>query len=89
MKGSDFTSDCADLLYYKCHKINFNYSRSNIDTPDWIKNKQTNKTTSSILIDDDKFFQYAATVALNHKKIGKNSERISKIIPLLTNVTGK
>ena len=22
--GSDFTFDCANLLYYKCHKININ-----------------------------------------------------------------
>ena len=29
--------------------------------------------------DCDKCFQYAATVALNHGKIGKNSQRIWKI----------
>ena len=40
MKGSDFTFDCVDLLYYKCHKINFKRGGSCIDTPDWIKTKK-------------------------------------------------
>ena len=29
--------------------------------------------------DDNKCFQYAAKVALNHEELGKNSQRISKI----------
>ena len=32
---------------------------------------------------DNKCFQYTATVALNHQKIGKKSERISKIEPFI------
>ena len=41
MKGSDFVFDCAHLLYYKYHKINPNCGSSNIESPDWIKNKNT------------------------------------------------
>ena len=41
MKGSDFVFDCAHLLHYKYHKINPNCGRSNIESPDWIKNKNT------------------------------------------------
>ena len=37
----------------------------------WIKNK---RLTINSINDDDKFFQYAAPVALNHKQIGKNSK---------------
>ena len=40
MRGSDFIFDCVSLLYYKCHKINFKLSGSNIDSPDWIKEKK-------------------------------------------------
>ena len=32
---------------------------------------------------DNKCFQYAVPVALNHEEIKKNSERIAKIKPLL------
>ena len=40
MKGSDFVFDYVQLLYYKCHKINFNRGGSYIDSPYWIKNKK-------------------------------------------------
>ena len=45
MRPSDFIFDCVHLLYYKCHKINPNRRGSCIDSPDWIKIKQTNKQT--------------------------------------------
>ena len=40
MRGSQFVFDYVHLLYYKCHKINFNYGGSYIDYPDWIKKKK-------------------------------------------------
>ena len=40
MKGSKFFFDYVHLLYYKCHKINRNCGRSDIDSPDWIKNEK-------------------------------------------------
>ena len=42
MRGSDFFFDCIHLLYYKCHKVNFQWGGSYIDSPDWIKNKKSN-----------------------------------------------
>ena len=39
-KGSEFVFDYVDLLYFKCHKINPNRSRSYADSPDWIRNKK-------------------------------------------------
>ena len=40
MRGSKFVFDYIQLLYYKCHKINFNRDRSYLDSPDRIKNKK-------------------------------------------------
>ena len=43
MEGNEFVFDYVHLLYYKCHNINPNYGGSYIDSPDWIKNKKSNK----------------------------------------------
>ena len=40
VKSSGFVFAYIHLLYYKCHKINPNRGGSNIDSPDWIKNKK-------------------------------------------------
>ena len=42
MRGSEFVFDYVQLLYYKCHRINFNCGGLYIDSPDWIKNKKSN-----------------------------------------------
>ena len=81
MKGSEFFFDYVHLMYYKCHKINPNRGGSYIDSPDWIKNKK--ETINPINKKDNKYFQYAVTVALNLEEIGKNSERITKIKPFI------
>ena len=77
LKASELVFDYVQLLYYKCHKTNPNRDRSNIDSPDWIKNKKA--TINAINKKENKCFQYAVTVALNHEEIGKNPERITKI----------
>ena len=76
MRGCDFIFDSVQLMYYKCHKVNFIRSGSYIDTPDWINEK---KATINPKNTDDKYFQYAATVALNYDKIKWNPERVSNI----------
>ena len=40
MKGSKFVLDYVYLLHYKCHKLNPNCFVSDIDPPNWIKNKK-------------------------------------------------
>ena len=72
---------------YKCHEINLNHSGSYIDSPDWIKNKKA--TINPINKKDNKCFQYAVTVALNHEEIKKNPQRVTKIKPFIKNITGK
>ena len=75
MRGSDFIFDSIQLLYYKCDKINLNvgviYWFSRLDKIEKSNNKSKNE--------DDKYFQYAATVALNHEEIKRDPQRISKI----------
>ena len=82
MEGSEFFFDYVHLLHFKCHKINPNYVASYIDSPDWIKN--IGATMNPINKKDNKCFKYTATVALNHEKIGKHSERITKIKPFIS-----
>ena len=79
MKDSDFIFDCVYLLNYKCHKINRNRGWLYIDSSDWIKKQ---KATLNHDNDDDKFIQFAATVALSYEIITTQTQRISKITPI-------
>ena len=81
MRGSEFVFVYVHLLYYICHKINPNRGGSYIDSSDWMKNKKA--TVNPINKKDNKSFQYAVTVALNHDQIGKHLERIIKIRPFI------
>ena len=76
MRGSEFVFDSVDSLYYKLHKISLNRGGSCIDSPKWLKNK---KATINKKNNDDKCFQYAITVVLNHEQIKKDPQRITKI----------
>ena len=67
MKGSEFLFDYVHSMHYKCLKINLNRGVSYIDSPDWIKNKKA--TINPNNKKDNKYFQYAVTVALNYEKI--------------------
>ena len=81
MRGSEFVFDGVDVLHYDLKKISLNRRGSNIDSPEWIKNKKA--TINPKNKKDDKCLQYALTVALNHEKIKENPERISKIKPFI------
>ena len=61
IKGSEF------VFGYHSHKINLNHGGSYRDSPDWIKNKKA--AINPINKKDNKHFQYAAIVALNHEEI--------------------
>ena len=67
-------------MYCKCQKVNFKRSGSYIDSPVWIKKI---KATINSKDKDDKFFKYAATVALNYEEIKCNPESISNIKPFI------
>ena len=79
-RGSEFEFDGTHLLYYDFNKISFNRSGSYIESAKWIKDK---KSTINPNNNDYKYFQYAVTVALNHDKINKDPQRVSKIKPFI------
>ena len=68
MRGSKFVFGGVNALYYELNKISLNRVESYIDSPKWLKNK---KATINPKNSDDKYFQYALTVALNYQKSKK------------------
>ena len=80
MKGSEFEFDDVNLLYYDFNKTRLNRGGSYIDSPEWIKNKNSTINPKN---NDYKCFQYAVTVALNRDKSNKHLQRVSKIKPFI------
>ena len=80
MRGSDFEFDGVNFLYYDFNEISLNRGGSYIDSPKWLKDK---KLTINPKNNDDKYFQYAVTLALNLDKIKRDPQRISKINPFI------
>ena len=68
-------------MYYKCLKVNFKRLGLYIYFTEWIKKK---KATTNPKTEDDKSFQYAATVALIYEEIKWNPERVSNIKPFIS-----
>ena len=68
------------------HKISLNRGGSYIDSPYWIKHK---KITINQKSKDNKCFRDDMTAALNHKKIKKDSQRISNLKPFFDQHNGK
>ena len=75
MRGSDSIFDSVQLMYYKCHKVNFKHSGSYIDSPDWIEKK---KATINPKNTDNKCFQYAVTAILNYEETSITSTKCFK-----------
>ena len=80
IRGSDFVFDGINLLYYDFNKISLNRGGSYIESPKWIKNK---KLTINPKDNEYMCFQHAVTVALNHDKINRDHQRVSKIRPFI------
>ena len=85
MQSSDSVFGSFDEMYCKCQKISLNYDRSFINSPDQIKNNRSKYETIDPKNNNDKCFLYAGTAALSHKKIVKDSQRISKIKIFINN----
>ena len=47
LRGSDFVFDTVQLVYYKCHKVNFGFGGPYIDSPDCIKKKKSNNKSKN------------------------------------------
>ena len=80
MRGSEFGFDGLNLLYYDFNKISLNRGGSYIEPAKWIKDKRSITNPKN---DNYKCFQYAITVALNHDKINRDPQGISKIKPFI------
>ena len=80
MRGSDFAFDGVNLLYYDFNKISLNRGGSYTESPKWMKNK---KSTINPKNNDVMCFQYAVTLALNHDKINREHQSVSKIRPYI------
>ena len=78
--GSNFIFESVKILYYYIHKINLKSGKSYIKSPEWILNK---RDTINPKNKDNKCFQYAITVALNHQNIENHPERILNIKPFI------
>lgn len=51
MRESDFIFYCANLMYYKCHKVDFKCGGLNAASPGWTKKKNATANQKIILID--------------------------------------
>ena len=71
MRGSEFTYDSVDALYYNLNKVSLSRGGSYVDSHKWLKNKKATITPKN---NDDKCFQYALAVALNYEKIKKDPQ---------------
>ena len=80
MKIGEFVFDSVDVFCYNLDKISLNRGESDIDSPERLKNK---KSTINYEHNDDKAFQYAVAVGLNHKNTAKDLQRISILSHLL------
>ena len=76
MRGSDFIFNGVNYLFYDFNRVSISKGGSYIESPKWLKDK---KCTVNQKNNDNKCFQYAATLALNFNKIDKNPQRISRI----------
>ena len=81
MKRSYFIFDGINYLYYDLNRITICKGGSYIESPKWLKDKKCINQKNN----DNKCFQYAATLALNINSIDKRHQRISKIKPLINN----
>ena len=81
MRGSEFVYDSVDVLYCNLNKVRLSRGGSYIDSPKWVKSKKA--TINPQNKKNDRCFQYAVTVALNHEQIKDHPERISKIKPFI------
>ena len=75
MRRSEFGIDGVNLFYYDFNKIILNRGGSYIEPAKWIIDKRSIINPKNAY----KCFQYAITVALNHDKINRDPQRISKI----------
>ena len=76
MRGSEFEFDGVNFLYYDFNKTGINRGGSYIDSPKWLKDKNSTINPKN---NYDKCFQYTVTLALNLDKIKKDPKEYLKL----------
>ena len=74
--SSSFVYESIEELNIHFHKVDLQRGGSYIPTPVWIKNKKA--TINPLNTKDTYCLMYVITIALYHKELGSNPERISK-----------
>ena len=82
MKGSDFIFNGINYLYDNLNRTTISKGGSYIESPKWLMDKKCKINEKN---NDNKCFQYAATLPLNFNNIDRNPKRISKIKPFINN----
>ena len=85
MKGSDFIFNGINYLYYGLNRITISKGGSYIESPKWLKDK---KCCINQKNNDNKCFQYAATLALNIIVLINIIKGYQKLNPLLIITNG-
>ena len=83
MRGSSYVFNHVKLLEYHFHKISLGRGSSYIPTLEWISNKKC--TINPKNTKDNGCYLYAIVITLNHHKIANHPERISNLIPFISN----
>ena len=86
MRGSEFEFDGINCFFYSFNKVSIYRGGTYIDSPKWLKDK---KSAINPKNNDDKYFQYAVTLALSFDNIDNHPERISKINPFINQYNWK
>ena len=82
MRGSDFIFNGVNYLFYDFNRVSISKGGSYIESPKWLKDKKCIENQKN---NDNKYFQYGTTLALNFNKIDRNLQRISRIKPFIDN----
>ena len=81
MKDSKFVFESVDLLYYSLHETTLRWGKSYIESPEWLTNKRAAINPKNY--DDNNYYQYALTVALNYQNIENHPGRIWNLKPFI------
>ena len=84
LNNIDLTPEDFESMNYSFSQANNNKISTYIQSHAWLIPKKC--TINPQNKNDNKYFQYAITIALNHQKINNNPERISKIKPFINNL---
>ena len=85
--GGNYMFERVDILDIHIHNIKLKRGKPYIKSSEWISSKKA--TINPKNTKDNKCFQYAITVALNHQKLITTQKEYQILNLLLTNIIGQ